>query len=73
MKDYRVNVFHSEEDACYIDDNPDLRYCSACGANPEKSARAVQIAKDTWLEAVREQGKRIPKPRYLPVNYQAPR
>ena len=31
MKDYHINVFHSEEDGGYIADIPDLKFCSAFG------------------------------------------
>jgi len=37
MKDYHINVFHSEEDEGYIADIPDLKHCSAFGATPERS------------------------------------
>lgn len=70
MKDYHINVFYSEEDAGYIADIPDLKYCSAFGETPEDAVREVLIAKNTWLEAARAQGKPIPRPRYRPVIYQ---
>ena len=70
MKDYHINVFYSEEDEGYIADIPDLKYCSAFGETPEEALREVLIAKDTWLEAARAQGKSIPRPRYRPVIYQ---
>jgi len=70
MKDYHINVFYSEEDAGYIADIPDLKYCSAFGESPEEAVREVIIAKNAWLEAARAQGKSIPRPRYRPVIYQ---
>ena len=70
MKDYHINVFYSEEDAGYIADIPDLKYCSAFGETPEDALREVLIAKNAWLEAARAQGKSIPRPRYRPVIYQ---
>jgi predicted RNase H-like HicB family nuclease len=73
MKDYHINVFHSEEDACYVADIPDLKYCSACGATPEEALREVLIAKKAWLQAAKKAGKPIPQPRYRPALYQARR
>ncbi len=70
MKDYHINVFYSEEDGCYVADIPDLKFCSACGATPEKAVREVQIAKAAWLGAAKERGKPIPKPKYRPIIYQ---
>ena len=34
MKDYHINIFHSEEDGGYIADIPDLVACSAFGKTP---------------------------------------
>ena len=73
MRDYHINVFFSEADACYIADIPDLRFCSACGATPEEAVREVQIAKAAWLKVAKERGKTIPKPTYRPVIYQTTR
>jgi len=73
MKDYHINVFHSEEDGCYIADIPDLKYCSACGATPEAAVRQVQLAKTAWLKVAKERGKPVPKPKYRPAIYQTVR
>ncbi len=70
MKDYHINVFHSETDKGYIADIPDLRYCSAFGRTPEEAMREVLIAKKAWLETAKASGKRVPKPRYRPAIYQ---
>ena len=73
MKDYHINLFYSQEDNGYIADIPDLKYCSAFGHTPEEALREVLKAKDAWLEAARANGKAIPRPRYRPAIYQAPR
>jgi predicted RNase H-like HicB family nuclease len=73
MKDYHINVFHSEEDSCYIADIPDLKYCSAFGDTPEEAVRQVQLAKAAWLKVAKERSKPIPKPKYRPVIYQLAR
>jgi predicted RNase H-like HicB family nuclease len=67
MKDYSINIFHSEDDEGYIADIPDLQFCSACGDTPEEALKEVQIAKSVWLEAARTEGKPIPSPRYKPA------
>lgn len=69
MNDYHINIFYSLEDAEYIADIPDLKFCSASGATPEEALHEVLLAKDLWLESVREQGKPIPEPRYRPAIY----
>ena len=70
MGDYHINIFWSGEDAEYIADIPDLKYCSASGATPEEALREVLIAKALWLEVAQEKGLDIPQPRYRPAIYQ---
>ena len=70
MKDYHVNVFHSEEDGGYIADIPDLESCSAFGETPAAALEEVERAKAVWLAAAKSARKPIPKPRYRPAIYQ---
>lgn len=70
MKDYHINVFWSKEDACYVADIPDLRFCSALGDTPEEAIREVLRAKKAWLAAAKKRHQPIPKPRYRPAIYQ---
>ena len=44
MKDYHINVFYSEDDAGYIADIPDLRYCSAFGDTPSEAVAELEKA-----------------------------
>ncbi|HEV2108988.1 MAG TPA: type II toxin-antitoxin system HicB family antitoxin [Thermomicrobiales bacterium] len=67
MKDYHINVFFSDEDACWIADIPDLRFCSAHGETLEQAVAEVQIAKHAWLEAAAEMGDSAPSPTYRPA------
>jgi predicted RNase H-like HicB family nuclease len=69
MSDYHINVFYSEEDAAYVADIPDLEACSAFGASAEEALAEVERAKQAWLDAAREAGRRIPEPRYRPAIY----
>lgn len=66
MTRYHINVFWSDEDACFVADIPDLRFCSAFGDTPEEAVREVEIAKQAWLEAARAAGDPVPEPRYRP-------
>ena len=68
--DYHINIFYSSEDEAYIADIPDLKYCSAYGATPQEALEEVLIAKESWLEAAHQNGRRIPEPRYRPAIYQ---
>ncbi len=71
MSDYHINIFFSDEDACYVADIPDLEYCSAFGATPEEALVEVKRAKETWITVARDSGKAIPEPRDRPIIYQA--
>ncbi len=71
MTDYHINVVFADEDRAHVADIPDLEACSALGATPEEALREVLEAKQAWLEAAREAGKPIPKPRYRPAHHQA--
>jgi predicted RNase H-like HicB family nuclease len=66
---YHINLFWSDEDACWIADVPDLRYCSAHGETPEVALREVQTAMEAWLEVQRGEGRPIPEARYRPATY----
>jgi predicted RNase H-like HicB family nuclease len=68
---YRINLFWSGEDGCWIADIPDLEYCSAHGRTPAEALREVEQALEAWLDAAREEGKKIPEPRYRPAIYAA--
>jgi predicted RNase H-like HicB family nuclease len=45
MKEYHINVIHSDEDSGYIVDIPDLEYCSAFGKTQEEVLAEVLLAK----------------------------
>lgn len=70
MTDYHINIFSSEEDEGFIADIPDLDACSAFGRTPQEALAEVEKAKEAWLAAARETGRKIPSPRYRPVIYQ---
>jgi len=67
MKDYHINVFYSDQDGCYVADIPDLQYCSALGASPDKAVREVIKAKNAWLKTAKKEGLSIPAPKYRPL------
>lgn len=67
MKNHHISIFFSEEDGGYVADVPDLVACSAFGVSPEEGLRDVQIAKAARIDALRETGKPIPRPRTKPA------
>jgi predicted RNase H-like HicB family nuclease len=62
VSDFRIDVFWSEDDGCYVADIPDLFPCAAFGESPEAAIAEVQVAKAAWLESARELGFIPPEP-----------
>ena len=73
MKEYHINIFHSQEDDGYIADLPDLRYCSAFGSTPAEALTELEKARSAWIEVALVAGKPVPKPRYRSAIYQCGR
>ncbi len=69
---YSINLFYSDRDGCWVADAPDLKYCTAFGATPAEALQELEQAKGAWLDAAREAGKPIPRPKYRAVIYQVP-
>jgi predicted RNase H-like HicB family nuclease len=70
VRDYAIVIFYSDEDACYVADIPDLRYCSAFGDTLEEALAELLDAQQAWLESASKHGDPIPESRYKPMNYQ---
>jgi len=68
---YNINVYWSDEDACWIADVPDLRPCSAHGGTPEEAIANVGDAIEGWLAVAHDRGFPVPEPRYRPAIYAA--
>ena len=60
---YRINVFWSDEDRCWIADVPDLKICAAHGDSPEKAVAEVLVAMEGWLDVGPPDGADV----YLPA------
>ena len=70
MKDYHINIFYSDADGGYIADVLALVFILVISQR-KKALKQVQIAKKTWIEAARHEGRPIPKPKYRPAIYQS--
>lgn len=64
---YHIDLFWSDDDACWIANVPDLKTCSAHGDTPEEALAEVQIAMEGWLAVAHDMGMSIPEPRYRPA------
>ena len=64
---YHVDLFYSNDDACWIANAPDLEFCSAHGETMEEAAREIRIAMDLWLEGWLENHETLPPVRHRPA------
>lgn len=71
MLKYHINIFYSEDNEGFIATIPDLKGCSAFGETPKEALKEVLIAKELWLEVVKDKRWEIPKPKYKPITHQA--
>jgi predicted RNase H-like HicB family nuclease len=69
MKDYHINVFHSDKYNGYIADIPDLLDCRAFGNTPAEALSKVEHLKDQWLQNAASLGHRVSEPKYQPEIY----
>jgi len=65
MNDYKYEliVYWSAQDAVFVVQVPELPGCTAHGFTPTEAVGHAQEAIALWLEAAREAGRAIPKPR----------
>lgn len=64
---YHINLYWSDEDACWIANVPDLRYCSSHGETRAEALANIEEAIEGWLGVARDEGLPIPEPRYRPA------
>jgi predicted RNase H-like HicB family nuclease len=60
---FELIVAWSTEDAAFVVDVPELPGCMAHGATPAEAVAHAQDAISHWLEAARDMGRPIPRPR----------
>ena len=58
---YHINIFWSEEDACYVADIPDLKHCTGQGDSPREALEDVLETRDAWLDACSRWRRRNPR------------
>jgi antitoxin HicB len=62
MPNYRIELFHSEEDGGYIAHLLEYPSLSAFGSTEEQAVRELKRATAAWLKALAAEGKEPPKP-----------
>ena len=60
MPKYRIELFWSDDDVCWIANVPALVTCSAHGETPEQALAALRDAVTGWLATASAIGMAIP-------------
>ena len=71
MPRYHIDLFWSDDDACWVANVPDLKSCSAFGDTPEEALAEVQVAMQGWLKVAKDMDFAIPEPLHRPALYAA--
>lgn len=64
---YAIVISYSQEDEGFIAVVPELQGCSAFGQTEEEALNEVKVAIQLWLEAAKDEGLPIPKPKSKPI------
>ena len=62
MHRYKIVIYWSKEDNCFIAEAPELAGCRADGKTPHKALDNINIAISEWIETAEELGREIPEP-----------
>jgi predicted RNase H-like HicB family nuclease len=59
---YKIEIFYSPEDECFIANIPDIQFCSAHGRTHELALAEVKVALRQILETMEAKGIPLPSP-----------
>ncbi len=62
MAEYSIFMQYDPEDKIYVVNIPELQGCMAHGETKEEALKEIDIAKELWIEAAKEEGLPIPEP-----------
>lgn len=60
---YEIILYWSDEDQAVIAEVPELPGCAADGETYEDALTNVQTIIDEWIQAARDLGREVPKPK----------
>jgi predicted RNase H-like HicB family nuclease len=60
MNKYRIEIYWSDADDCFLTKVPDLPGCIAHGETEEEALSTIKELIEIWLEIAKEDGKQIP-------------
>lgn len=63
MLKYKIIIFWSEEDECFLAKVPELAGCMADGSTARQALENVEVVMKEWIETAKELGREIPEPK----------
>ena len=60
---YEVIIYWSKDDKMFIAEVPELPGCMADGATHQEALENVKVVAQEWIEAAKQKGRPIPKPK----------
>lgn len=60
---YEIIIYWSDEDCAFIAEMPELPGCAADGKTQREALKNIERVAREWIEAAKELGRAIPKPR----------
>ena len=60
---YETIIYWSEDDNCFVSEMPELPGCMADGMTYDESIKNIEVVAAEWIEAAKESGREIPKPK----------
>ncbi|MDQ3022504.1 MAG: type II toxin-antitoxin system HicB family antitoxin [Bacteroidota bacterium] len=60
---YKIIIYWSEEDNCFVSEMPELPGCMADGNTYDECIKNIEIIATEWIETAKELGREIPKPK----------
>jgi predicted RNase H-like HicB family nuclease len=60
---YEIIIYWSGEDQAFIAEVPELPGCAADGATYQEALANIEVIIQEWIEAAKELGRSIPKPK----------
>jgi len=60
---YKIEMYWSDEDNCYIAEVPELPGCMADGCSYAECLKNTEVVMKLWIETAKQAGWKIPKPK----------
>ena len=60
---YKLIIYRSDEDNCFITEAPELEGCMANGKTYSEALQNIEVIIQEWIDTAKELGRPIPAPK----------